>query len=147
MDHLGMDHGGMDHGDMDHGHGGHGGMDEDMCNMNVSPQPAAPIRPRDGPSADPPPPPPLPSVHDTGDDAVTETTPFVRPGQNQEDAYNRAHITKGVLYALQNFYGLMLMLVFMTYNAWIMIAVAIGAFAGYVVFGKGSSATKDEVCH
>lgn len=35
----------------------------------------------------------------------------------------------------------------MTYNGWIMIAVAAGAFAGYVVFGEGTPATKEEVCH
>lgn len=40
---------------------------------------------------------------------VTETTPFVATGQNQEHAGQRAHVIKGLLYALQNFYAFMLM--------------------------------------
>jgi copper transporter 1 len=34
----------------------------------------------------------------------------------------------------------------MTYNGWVMLAVAIGAFVGYMVFGN-SSATKTVACH
>jgi len=37
-------------------------------------------------------------------------------------------------------------LLFMTYNGWIMIAVGVGAFVGYLMFG-GSSATKSAACH
>ncbi|QKX57509.1 uncharacterized protein TRUGW13939_04623 [Talaromyces rugulosus] len=40
-----------------------------------------------------------------------------------------------------------LLLLFMTYNGWIMLAVAVGAFVGYLVFGGGSSATKSAACH
>lgn len=68
-------------------------------------------------------------------------------GQNQGQADQRAHIIKAVLYALQNFYAFMLMLVFMTYNGWVMIAVTLGAFIGYVTFGQKTSATKDNACH
>ena len=36
----------------------------------------------------------------------------------------------------------------MTYNGWVMIAVAVGAFLGYMVFGSNSSgATKSVACH
>jgi copper transporter 1 len=35
----------------------------------------------------------------------------------------------------------------MTYNGWVMIAVSLGAFVGYLVFGKDTSATKDNACH
>ncbi|KAK7543512.1 Ctr copper transporter family protein [Phyllosticta citricarpa] len=62
----------------------------------------------------------------------------------------RATIIKGVLYAVQVFYSFFIMLLFMTYNGWIMLAVAVGAFVGYVVFGSGSngaSATKSVACH
>lgn len=38
-------------------------------------------------------------------------------------------------------------LLFMTYNGWVMISVAIGAFIGYLVFGNSTSATKDNACH
>lgn len=52
----------------------------------------------------------LPFPLSRGDDAVAETTPFFfTPGQNQAQAGRRAHLIKGVLYALQNFYAFMLM--------------------------------------
>jgi solute carrier family 31 (copper transporter), member 1 len=35
----------------------------------------------------------------------------------------------------------------MTYNGWIMLAVAIGAFGGYLAFGSDMSATKSVACH
>lgn len=35
----------------------------------------------------------------------------------------------------------------MTYNGWIMIAVALGAFVGYLAFGGSTSATKENACH
>lgn len=37
-------------------------------------------------------------------------------------------------------------LLFMTYNGWVMLAVAVGAFVGYMVFGS-ESATKSVACH
>ena len=37
-------------------------------------------------------------------------------------------------------------LLFMTYNGWVMLAVAVGAFAGYLVWGGGSAA-KSVACH
>lgn len=86
-------------------------------------------------------------VHSMPSDVpVTETTPFL-PGQNQDEADKRAHVIKAVLYALQNFYAFMLMLIFMTYNGWVMVAVSLGAFAGYLLFGQRTSATKDNACH
>ena len=38
-------------------------------------------------------------------------------------------------------------LLFMTYNGWVMLAVAVGAFVGYLVFGTNTSSTKDGACH
>lgn len=35
----------------------------------------------------------------------------------------------------------------MTYNGWIMISVSVGAFAGYLLFGDSTSATKENACH
>ncbi|UNI14613.1 copper transpport protein, variant 2 [Purpureocillium takamizusanense] len=69
------------------------------------------------------------------------------PRQLQDETGRQGHIIKAVLYALQNFYAFMLMLVFMTYNGWVMIAVSLGAFFGYLVFGQTTSATKDNACH
>jgi copper transporter 1 len=37
-------------------------------------------------------------------------------------------------------------LLFMTYNGWIMLAVGVGAFVGYLVFGN-STVTKSAACH
>ena len=38
-------------------------------------------------------------------------------------------------------------LLFMTYNGWVMLAVAVGAFVGYIVFGRDSSSAKSVACH
>lgn len=35
----------------------------------------------------------------------------------------------------------------MTYNGWVMVAVGVGSFVGYLVFGNNTSATKDLACH
>ena len=35
----------------------------------------------------------------------------------------------------------------MTYNGFVMLAVGVGAFVGYLVFGKDASATKTVACH
>ncbi|KND95054.1 Copper transport protein CTR2, partial [Tolypocladium ophioglossoides CBS 100239] len=81
------------------------------------------------------------------DETVTEITPFLASGQNQLQAGRRGHVVKAVLYAAQNFYAFMLMLVFMTYNGWVMVAVSLGAFFGYLVFGQTTPATRDNACH
>ncbi|KAL2110556.1 hypothetical protein VUR80DRAFT_1034 [Thermomyces stellatus] len=69
------------------------------------------------------------------------------PRRNQTEISRQAKVTKAVLYALQNFYAFMLMLIFMTYNGWIMISVSLGAFVGYLLFGESTSATKETACH
>lgn len=38
-------------------------------------------------------------------------------------------------------------LLFMTYNGFVMLAVAVGAFVGYLVFGENLSASKTVACH
>lgn len=38
-------------------------------------------------------------------------------------------------------------LLFMTYNGWVMLAVAVGAFVGYLTFGRNVSSTKTVACH
>ncbi|OAQ99313.1 hypothetical protein LLEC1_06066 [Akanthomyces lecanii] len=84
---------------------------------------------------------------DASEEAVTETTPFLRSGQNRDQLSHRSHLVKSLLYGFQNFYAFMLMLVFMTYNGWVMVAVSVGAFLGYYVFGDHISATKETACH
>lgn len=48
-------------------------------------------------------------------------------------------------YGAQVFYSYMLMLVFMTYNGWIMIAVSLGAVAGFYLWGN--VAERQMMCH
>ncbi|PHH62906.1 hypothetical protein CDD82_1952 [Ophiocordyceps australis] len=80
--------------------------------------------------------------------SVTESARFVKwPGQSQGPASQRAHLVKASLYGLQNFYAFMLMLVFMTYNGWVMLSVSLGALLGYLVFGQDVSSTKENACH
>lgn len=35
----------------------------------------------------------------------------------------------------------------MTYNGWVMLSVAVGAFVGYLVFGADAPAAKSAACH
>ncbi|CAL3962192.1 unnamed protein product [Diplocarpon coronariae] len=69
------------------------------------------------------------------------------PRRNQVEVSKRAHVIKALLYAVQTFYAFMLMLLFMTYNGWVMAAMGIGSFVGYLVFGNNTSATKASACH
>ncbi|KAF9699775.1 hypothetical protein EKO04_002420 [Ascochyta lentis] len=62
------------------------------------------------------------------------------------NAEQQAKLVKAALYAMQVFYSFFIMLLFMTYNGWIMLAVAVGAFVGYVLFAN-SSPTKSAACH
>ncbi|KAK4097544.1 Ctr copper transporter [Parathielavia hyrcaniae] len=82
-------------------------------------------------------------------ESATETAPFLAPatGQSREQVTRRAHVTKAVLYAVQNFYAFMIMLIFMTYNGWVMIAVSVGAGLGYLIFGGSTPVTKETACH
>ncbi|KAK3394251.1 Ctr copper transporter family-domain-containing protein [Podospora didyma] len=83
------------------------------------------------------------------DGSVTENTPFLATlsGHNRGEVSRRAHAIKSVLYGVQNFYAFMIMLIFMTYNGWVMIAVSLGAALGYFIFGGKTPATKETACH
>jgi len=68
-------------------------------------------------------------------------------GRDSKLAFERrGKIIMALLYAIQVFYSFFIMLLFMTYNGWIMIAVAVGAFVGFLAFG-GDSAAKSVACH
>ncbi|KAK4231758.1 Ctr copper transporter family-domain-containing protein [Podospora fimiseda] len=69
------------------------------------------------------------------------------PRQNRDEIEKRAHYVKSVLYAVQNFYAFMIMLIFMTYNGWVMIAVSVGAGVGYLLFGGKTTIAKETACH
>ncbi|KIV89841.1 hypothetical protein, variant 1 [Exophiala mesophila] len=62
-------------------------------------------------------------------------------------AERKGVIIKGALYAVQVFYSFFIMLLFMTYNGWVMLAVAVGAFVGYITFGRNLSSAKSVACH
>ncbi|KAL1311702.1 hypothetical protein AAFC00_001804 [Neodothiora populina] len=68
------------------------------------------------------------------------------PRRDSMQAAQKSKVVKAALYALQVFYSFFIMLLFMTYNGWVMIAVAVGAFIGFLVFGN-ASATKSAACH
>lgn len=46
-----------------------------------------------------------------------------------------------------NRYGRRCRLIFMTYNGWVMVAVTLGAFFGYLVFGAHTPVNKETQCH
>ncbi|CZT19435.1 related to a putative low-affinity copper transport protein [Ramularia collo-cygni] len=62
------------------------------------------------------------------------------------DQEGKGKVAKAAFYAVQVFYSFFIMLLFMTYNGWVMIAVGVGAFIGYLLF-SGSSASKSAACH
>jgi copper transporter 1 len=35
----------------------------------------------------------------------------------------------------------------MTYSGWVMVAMTVGAFVGYLLFGNNTSAAKEGACH
>lgn len=82
-------------------------------------------------------------------DDADESSSLLGPGRNGgvgRSAEQQMKMIKAVLYAVQVFYSFFIMLLFMTYNGWIMLAVAVGAFVGYLMFSQSSS-TKSVACH
>ncbi|KAJ5059884.1 Ctr copper transporter family-domain-containing protein [Bipolaris maydis] len=164
MDHSHMDHGHMDHGHMDHGMPGMGG-DGPKCNMNMlftwDTTDLCIV---------------FPSWHISGTgslifsllavvlltagyEAIREMSrryesyakgllegPRGRNGNAGRGSGQQVKMIKAALYAVQVFYSFFIMLLFMTYNGWIMLAVAVGAFVGYIMFSESSS-TKSVACH
>ncbi|KAG9685126.1 Ctr copper transporter, partial [Aureobasidium melanogenum] len=158
MDHSHMDHGNMGHGGMDHGGMDHG----NMCNMNMLftwdtnnlcivfkswriTSTMSLIWSLVGVM-----------LLTAGYELVREISRRYEakvqreiddmPRRNAADAYAKSKTIKAALYAIQVFYSFFIMLLFMTYNGWIMLSVAVGAFVGYLVFGN-STVTKSAACH
>lgn len=80
-------------------------------------------------------------------DDDTERTPFLWTGRQQVEVSKRAHFIKAILYGSQVFYSFFIMLLFMTYNGWVMISVGVGAFIGFLLFGTNTTAAKVAACH
>ncbi|KAF2806590.1 Ctr copper transporter family protein [Mytilinidion resinicola] len=79
--------------------------------------------------------------------SVNESSSLLWSGRSVRAVERRNKMVNAAFYALQVFYSFFIMLLFMTYNGWVMLAVAVGAFLGYMTFGNSSSATKGVACH
>ncbi|KAL4901277.1 hypothetical protein BDW74DRAFT_84621 [Aspergillus multicolor] len=75
------------------------------------------------------------------------SSPLLVGSDNRRAVERRGKITMAALYGVQVFYSFFIMLLFMTYNGFVMLAVAVGAFVGYLAFGENMSATKSVACH
>ncbi|KAJ5917825.1 hypothetical protein N7454_010200 [Penicillium verhagenii] len=76
-----------------------------------------------------------------------ERSPLLVGRDNQAAIVRQGKLTMAALYAIQVFYSFFIMLLFMTYNGSVMIAVAVGAFVGYLAFADGTPAAKSVACH
>ena len=63
--------------------------------------------------------------------------------------FRASHLVQTVLHVVQIVVSYFLMLIFMTFNMWLCIAVALGAGVGYFVFAWDRTAIADpnEHCH
>lgn len=62
-------------------------------------------------------------------------------------ALRRYNVKRAVFYGLQVGYSFMLMLVFMTYNGWFMLATVAGAIVGKYVWGVNQVDERTMACH
>ncbi|KAB8229231.1 low-affinity Cu transporter [Aspergillus alliaceus] len=76
-----------------------------------------------------------------------ESSPLLVGRDNRRVVEQRGKLIMAALYAVQVFYSFFIMLLFMTYNGLVMLAVAVGAFVGYLAFGENLSASKTVACH
>ncbi|KAF2789541.1 Ctr copper transporter [Melanomma pulvis-pyrius CBS 109.77] len=80
-------------------------------------------------------------------DGSDESSSLLHSGRSAARVSEKqTNVIKAVLYAVQVFYSFFIMLLFMTYNGWVMLAVAVGAFVGYLLFSN-SPPTKTAACH
>ncbi|GAM41045.1 Ctr copper transporter family protein [Talaromyces pinophilus] len=85
---------------------------------------------------------------DTRREGLARVTNSLLVGRDSKQVLERrGRVIMATLYAVQVFYSFFIMLLFMTYNGWVMISVAVGAFVGYLVFGGDAPATKSAACH
>ncbi|OOQ81698.1 Ctr copper transporter family protein [Penicillium brasilianum] len=90
---------------------------------------------------------PEPVTANVRDGIHSEGSPLLVGRDNRAALARRGRITLASLYAIQVFYSFFIMLLFMTYNGMVMLAVAVGAFVGYLAFADGTPATKSIACH
>ncbi|KIW66415.1 hypothetical protein PV04_05751 [Phialophora macrospora] len=88
------------------------------------------------------------STHSISASSEHESSSLLRVGRDNKGAAERqGTIIRATLYAVQVFYSFFIMLLFMTYNGWVMLAVAVGAFVGYIAFSNKLPSTKTVACH
>nr|CAD7574184.1 unnamed protein product [Timema californicum] len=145
MDHGTMDHGTMDHGTMDHSTHASSNKDMDMCGMSHGMMMGSGSRVREFlfwktynalqyTSVS------VPSEKGV----VSEDNRIVQPTM-----CSRMHYFQTFLHIIQIILSYLLMLIFMTYNLWLCLAVVLGAATGYFLFGWKKSVIVDvtEHCH
>ncbi|KAI9749560.1 MAG: hypothetical protein M1815_002429 [Lichina confinis] len=79
-------------------------------------------------------------------DENRESSSLLRPERDGKTGPSAGRLGRALFYGVQVFYSLFIMLLFMTYNGWIMLSVTVGAFTGYLIWGKSSS-TRSAACH
>ncbi|ODN00366.1 High affinity copper uptake protein 1 [Orchesella cincta] len=70
-------------------------------------------------------------------------------GGIRDNIFKRYHLVQTFLHMIQLVLSYFLMLIFMTYNVWLAVAVTLGAGVGYLLFGwnKRSATDITEHCH
>jgi len=72
---------------------------------------------------------------------------LTRHGQGRLHYSKKEQVVRSLLYAVQLFIAFFNMLVFMTYNGWVMVAVTAGAGVGFYLFGGNVKSSRDAMCH
>lgn len=91
------------------------------------------------------------TVHSSGSGSNASTSKLAAHTGSQSwgsAVCSLTHLLQTVLHAIQFFISYLLMLVFMTYNVWLCLAVILGAACGYFLFGwkKQSAVEITEHC-
>jgi len=92
----------------------------------------------------------LPTNDETGENGAGSDQVIIHTGPSaMTRILNSWHFLQSFLHIIQVTVSYMLMLVFMTYNVWLCLAVVLGAGAGYFCFGWRKKTTHDtnEHCH
>lgn len=92
----------------------------------------------------------LPTNDETGENGVGSDEVIIQSEPSPKTRiFNKWHFLQSILHIIQVTVSYMLMLVFMTYNVWLCLAVVLGAGAGYFCFGWRKQTTHDtnEHCH
>ncbi|KAG0346830.1 hypothetical protein BG005_000511 [Podila minutissima] len=78
-----------------------------------------------------------------------DETPLLAPRSSSFRLSNQQRLTRALFYMAQVFVGFFLMLIFMTYNGYLMAATVLGAGVGFFYFGGDTLATSTKAlsCH